>query len=131
MNIVTTTSTFSGTTVSLPTPGLIYNFEVAASNIMGTGPYSSSVAVKASSSPDQITTLTVSEFPTNSSVLFTWNTPNSNYDAITTYNVYILQKSTGLFSLFTYICNGSQGVDGNGNQYCLVQMSSFISNLGY
>ena len=74
---------------------------------MGTGPYSTPVAIEASSIPDQITTLVVSEYSTNSTVLFTWNTPNANYAVISSYNVYILQKSTGLFKVFNWICSGS------------------------
>lgn len=131
MNQVVVATTFSGTTISLPTPGNTYNFEVAAINVIGTGPYSSVVSITASSVPDQITTLVVSDFTTNTSVLFTWNTPADNYSPITAYEVYILQKSTGLFKLFPTVCNGSQGVDGSGNQICLVSMSTFISTLGY
>ena len=130
MNQVLSTSSLSGT-ITLPTPGITYNFEIAAVNIMGTGPYSSVIAIEASSTPNQIATLVVSQTNLNSSVFFTWNTPTDNYSPITSYNVYILQKSTGLFKVFSWICSGSQGVDGSGNQYCIVNMPTFIQDLGY
>lgn len=33
--------------------------------------------------------------------------------------------------MFSWICSGSQGVDGSGNQYCIVNMPTFIQDLGY
>lgn len=53
MNIVSSPTTHSGTTITLPTGGLTYNFEISAVNVHGSGSYSSPVvAIKASSTPD-------------------------------------------------------------------------------
>ena len=132
MNIVSSPTTHTGTTITLPTGGATYVFDFSAVNVHGSGAYSTpSISVKASSVPDQISTVVISEYTTNSTVRITWNVPNDNFETISSYKVYLLQKSTGLYKIFTWICDGAQGTDGSGDKYCDVQMSKFITDLGY
>lgn len=107
MTVIDTPLTHTGTTIALPTPGVNYSFQISALNVHGEGPNSTIVTIKASSKPAQISTVVLSESNVNTKVRITWNVPNDNYDTITAYNIYLLQKSTEQFKIFTWICNGA------------------------
>ncbi len=105
LNTINTQSTSLSYTVTGLTNGVVYNFSVAAANIVGIGDYSSEtsqvVPVPAATVPGTPNITSVTRGDTE--VTVNWSAPSSNGSAITTY--YIQPYAAG--SLFNIISTAS------------------------
>lgn len=74
--------------------GSSYLFRVRAKNYWGWGDFSTSVSIKASTSPSKMDAVTTSIDGTTGGVKIQWTAPNSNADTITSYLIEIYDPIT-------------------------------------
>ena len=84
--------------------GVEYKFRVSAHNDMGWGDPSSEVGFYTFSYPNKPTS--VQTAVNNMNVKISWVAPNSNYKAITAYQILMKNVDTGLYYEDTTYCNG-------------------------
>ena len=97
--------TLTSHTVSISgSVGTPYNFKVRAKNIYGWGPYSNIVSILASDVPSQMQVVTTTVDGTN--VEISWQEPANNGEAISGYEIQVLQSDGTTFSQETGSCDG-------------------------
>jgi hypothetical protein len=87
------------------TEGETYLFRFRLANKYGYGDFSDSLEIKASTTPDQISTITTSLIDT--ALKIKWNAPNDNGDAIEAYQILILNKNNEVIEDLAN-CNGQE-----------------------
>ena len=115
---LTTAST--GATSAGLTGGTLYSYRVAATNKLGTGPFSPALAVVAAQAP-----ATPAAPVTSLETIYveiSWSAPADNFDTITAYQV-LIADSAGNFAERTSVCDGSQQATLDGLR-CLVPMTA-------
>lgn len=87
------------------TTGVSYSFRIRAQNLHGFGPFSNVVVIKADDTPAQPNPVTTVVDLVN--VKISWLLPVTNGDAITKYQILILQSDGVTYSESVAYCDGS------------------------
>lgn len=82
-----------------------YKFMIRARNIYGNGAYSSEATITAAGVPDNMDTVTTSVVAGEVKIMFT--VPSANGEAITGYDIEILQSDGTTYTEETTECEGS------------------------
>lgn len=106
--------------------GVGYQFRVRARNVIGWGPWSSIGTIYASSEPGQMSTA-VTAIDAGSDPLrvkITWSAPDSNYDAITEYEVVVRTNDLTSFVEEPTECDGTGNTSMTTGRHCLIQLTT-------
>lgn len=96
------------TSVSGLTPGQIYSFQISAKNLLGEGPLSPAVSIRAAATPQAPDPVTIAMDAAEVKISWTYPTVINNAP-VTSFKVLILNKLTSLYVENQSLCNGSSG----------------------
>ena len=125
LTTISSPSTLSYTQTTGLTPGSIYNYAIKATNVIGTGPASSALAVTVAATPDQLgpSTTTLSTL----SARIDWPATTSTHSSAVTSYVIQIKKADGTYATHVAECDGANPTVVT-NRYCTILMSTLTGS---
>jgi hypothetical protein len=111
--------------------GTDYQFRVRAKNALGWGDWSSIGTVAASAAPSEMAAVTTQIDPADAlAVEISWTAPTNNYDALTEYEVLILQSDGVTYAEEPATCDGTGNTDMLNDRECSIPLQTLRTDFG-